>query len=116
LVAGVAEREDGTGRQLIFQASLGPPDEQDAALGMDTYCVMAENQATAYGCIEELTIDDGEMHVVVRRDSMAHLGLSDPAVDVRLAVSAAAVEELRLSLRRILYYGRDEARPRVLRV
>jgi hypothetical protein len=36
LVAGVAERGDGTGRALIFQAAHKSPDEQEVRLGMDT--------------------------------------------------------------------------------
>jgi hypothetical protein len=39
LVAGVAESGDGTGRELIFQASHEPPDDEDAEDGMDSYCL-----------------------------------------------------------------------------
>jgi hypothetical protein len=43
MVAAVAERDDGTGRALMFQAGHEPPDEQDVRLGMDTYCVVTED-------------------------------------------------------------------------
>lgn len=36
-VAGIAEWDDGSGRSLVFQAGIEPPDEQDVRLGMDTY-------------------------------------------------------------------------------
>lgn len=71
LVAGVAERDDGTGRALMFQAAHEPPDEQEVRLGMDTYCLVTENQATAYGCVRELAIDGERMHVVVSQEALA---------------------------------------------
>ena len=48
LVAAVAERDDGTGRTLVFQAGHEPPDEQEVRLGMDTYCLVTENHGTVY--------------------------------------------------------------------
>ena len=116
LVAGVAENEDGTGRTLLFQAAGEPPDEQDVQLGMDTYCLVTEDQGTAYGCVRELTIDGTRMTVVVGREHLSDLGLSDEAIDVELAVPPEAVEVLRESLGRFLTYGRSDARPAVLRL
>ena len=116
LVAGVAERDDGVGRELIFQASHEPPDEDDVECGMDTYCLVTEGQGTAYGCVRELTIDGDRMHVVVDREALEDLGLDDPSIKVRLAVDAEAIEVLRDYLGRILAYGREAARPAVLRL
>jgi immunity protein 10 of polymorphic toxin system len=116
LVAGVAERDDGTGRALIFQASLEEPDEQDVDLGMDTYCLVTEQQGTAYGCVQELTIDGDRLRMLLREDALADLGLPDSAVEVRLAVDTAAIDQLGEALRQILSYGRESARPSVLRL
>ena len=116
LVAAVAEREDGTGRALMFQAGEEPPDEQDVRLGMDTYCVVTDDQGTAYGCVRELSIDGDRMRVVVSDEALADLGLSHGVIQVRLAVPSESVEVLREYLGRILAYGRPDARPTVLRL
>lgn len=116
LVAAVAERADGTGRALMFQASDEAPDEEDVSLGMDTYCVVTEDQGTAYGCVRELSIDGDRMRVRLTDEALADLGLSDGVMDVQLAVPPEAVEALREYLRRILAYGRFDAQPMVLRL
>jgi hypothetical protein len=116
LVAAVAEREDGTGRALMFQAGDEPPDEQEVRLGMDTYCVVTEAQGTAYGCVRELTIDGDRMRVVISDEVLADLGLDHGVIEVQLAVPPESVEILRDYLGRILTYGRPDARPTVLQL
>jgi hypothetical protein len=116
LVAGIAEHDDGTGRSLLFQASIEFPDDQDVRLGMDTYCVVTENQGTAYGCIRELTVDGDRMHAVVSTESLSNLGLDDPDIRIQLAVQPDAIDALRAQLRRILTYGRPGARPTPMRL
>jgi hypothetical protein len=116
LVAGVAERGDGTGRELIFQASLDQPDEDDADLGMDTYCLVTEQQATAYGCVRELTIDGDRLRVVLSDDALVELGAADSVIEVRLAIDTSSRDLLRAMLGRILSYGREAARPQVLKL
>jgi Immunity protein 10 len=116
LVAAVAEREDGTGRALMFQAGDEPPDEQDVRLGMDTYCVVTEGQGTAYGCVRELSIDGDRMRVVVSDEALADLGLDHGVIEVRFEVPPETVEVLRDYLGRILTYGRPDARPTVMRL
>ena len=116
LVAGVAERSDGTGRELIFQAPLEPPDQQDVESGMDTYCLVTEEQGTAYGCVRELTIDGERMRLLLRDDALEDLDLPDVAIEVRLEVDTQSLDPLREMLRRILTYGRQSARPSVLRL
>ena len=116
LVAGVAERGDGTGRELIFQASIEEPDEQDVDLGMDTYCLVTEQQGTSYGCVQELTIDGDRLRLLLREGAWEDLGLPDSAIEVRLAVDTHAIDQLRESLRQIMSYGRESARPSVLRL
>ncbi|WP_426502824.1 Imm10 family immunity protein [Dactylosporangium sp. McL0621] len=113
LVAAVAERDDGTGRALIFQAGSEPPDDQDVRLGMDTYCLVTETHGTAYGCVRELSISGDRMRVVVAADALADLDLDDTEIVVQLAADARSVEVFREYLARILMYGRPEAQPRV---
>jgi hypothetical protein len=90
LVAGVAERGDGTGQELIFQASLDEPDEDDAELGMDTYCLATEQQATAYGCVRELTINGDRLRLVLSDDALVELGIADSVIEVRLAIDVSS--------------------------
>ncbi|MEV4539324.1 Imm10 family immunity protein [Asanoa sp. NPDC049518] len=116
LVAAVAEWEDGTGRALMFQAGEEPPDEQDVKLGMDTYCVVTEDQGTAYGCVREVSIEGDRLRVVVSDEALADLGLDQGVIEVQLAVPPESVEVLREYLGHILTYGRPDARPTVLRL
>ncbi|MGC9671581.1 Imm10 family immunity protein [Planosporangium sp. 12N6] len=116
LVAGVAEHEDSTGRSLIFQAAQEPPDDQEIRLGMDTYCLVTESQGTAYGCVEEIVIDRDQLRIVLRKDALADLDLNDDVVEVELAADPEATQTFRDMLREILAYGRDNARPTVVRL
>ena len=115
LVAAVAEWHDGTGRALIFQAGLEPPDDQDVGLGHDTHYLVTEARGTAYGCVRELTIDGNRMHVVIDQQALADLDLTDAEIQIELAVAPESIELLRQYLSRILTYGRPEAQPAVLR-
>jgi len=83
---------------------------------MDTHCVVTDNQATAYGCVRELTIDGDRMQVIIASDALAELGLDDAEIRVQLAVDARSVEILREYLGRILTFGRPDAQPAVLRL
>jgi Immunity protein 10 len=111
LVAAVAERDDGTGRTLMFQAADEPPDEQEVSLGLDTYCVVTETEATAYGCVKQLSIIGDQLHLVVSDEAREDLGLADTEVRVHLAVPPESIDTLRNHLKRILTYGRPEAHP-----
>ncbi|GAB3835309.1 Imm10 family immunity protein [Dactylosporangium cerinum] len=115
LVAAIAERDDGTGRALVFQAGLEPPDDQDVRLGHDTHCLVTETHGTAYGCVRELAIDGNRMHVIIDQHALAELGLTDTEIQVELAIAPEAIELLRQYLSRVLTYGRPEAQPTVLR-
>lgn len=100
----------------MFQASHEPPDDQDVRLGRDTYCLVTEEQGTAYGCVRELAIDGDRLHLVISQEALADLGLDEATVRIHLAVEARFIEALRGYLQRILTYGRPEARPSVLRL
>jgi hypothetical protein len=56
------------------------------------------------------------LRVVVRPDDLKALGLDDPEIEAVLAVDAESVEQLRQGLRRILAYGRADARPAVIQL
>jgi len=71
---------------------------------------------TAYGCVQELTIDGDRLRMLLRDDALEDLGLPGSAIEVRLAVDTHAIDQLRETLQQILSYGRKSARPSVLRL
>ncbi|QFG21109.1 Imm10 family immunity protein [Actinomadura sp. WMMB 499] len=116
LLAGVAEHEDGSGLSLTFMCGLYEPDEQDTALGMDSYCLVTPDQGTAYGGVSEATLQDGVLRVVVAEHDLEALKLDETDIEAGLAVDNESVEQLRRGLRRILAYGRLDARPAIIRL
>jgi hypothetical protein len=116
LSAGVSENLDGTGFALIFQCSLREPDEQDVALGMDSYCVVTAEQGTDYGCVTEVILKDNLLRVVVTPEATEPLGLDDTEIEATLDLDGDVIEQLRDGLRRILNYGRLSARPTTLQI
>ncbi len=77
----IAERADGSGQRLEFQRSLHP-DEQDRALGLDTYCVVRDGGATHYGGISDWRIADGSLVLTLDREAEASLGAREFVIDV----------------------------------
>ncbi|MQY03603.1 hypothetical protein ACRB68_16480 [Actinomadura sp. RB68] len=115
LTAGVAEDQDG-GAVLMFMCMLDEPDEQDVHTGMDSYCVVTADQGTAYGAVTEIGIQAGVLRVVFAPEALPALGLPDPEVEVTLDADADAIAEFTEALKRILAYGRPEARPALTRL
>lgn len=116
LSAGVAEYENGTGEMLLFQCGLYEPEEQDIALGMDSYCLVTADQGTAYGSVTGVSLHSRLLRVVVAPEHLDALGLDDTDIEVGLDVDEQDIERLREGLRRILVYGRQDARPAVMRL
>ncbi|MEV5576651.1 Imm10 family immunity protein [Spirillospora sp. NPDC052269] len=113
-VAGVAEQEYGGGHELTFMCCLYEPDEQDIALGLDSYCLVTPNQGTAYGGVKEVRMKGRVLRVVVDPGKLEALGLDEPEIEVTLDVEEAQIEQLREGLRRVLTHGRPSERPAVL--
>ncbi len=101
---------------LIFQCGLYEPDDQDVALGLDTYCVLTPGQGTVYGGATEVRLHDGVLRLTLARDALPALGLDDPEVEAMLEVGGDAVEWLRGGLARVLAYGRPDARPAIVQL
>jgi hypothetical protein len=113
VMAGVAE-SDGGGFSLTFMCDFDEPDAQEVSLGFDTHCLVTPDQGTAYGCVREVTIAGDVLLVVLDPASLAALDLEDPVVEAVLRAPAADVARFREVLRRILAFGRSEARPAVV--
>jgi len=81
--------------------------------GQDTYCLTDEQGITAYGCVETIKLTRSHLHLMLK-----------PATDefgwtratVRLNVDEKSRDELAGGLRRVLTYGRPDARPATIDV
>lgn len=114
LVATVAEYNDDGAMVLMFQCSLLEPDEQEIRIGDDSHCLVTADQGCAYGCVEEIVLRDQVLYVKVATDSLADLDLDDHEIEAVLDVPDDVITELRDTLRRIMAYGRPDARPSVI--
>lgn len=103
-VVGLAEHEDGSGEALLLMASLTVADEQDRALGQDTYCVSTAWGATVYGGMTECALR-GDL-LLLRFDAVAAetLGIGQDC-RFRLRVDPGSVERLKDGLRAVLSTG-----------
>ncbi|MFS1302875.1 Imm10 family immunity protein [Streptosporangium longisporum] len=111
IVLGMAEHEDGTGNALIFMMSTEEPDEQEIGLGMDTYCIVREDQAgTTYGGVTHCGIDSGHLTLHFTAEAAKELNV-EPVVRIDLQIDDDSVELLRSSLREILLSGRHDQHP-----
>jgi Immunity protein 10 len=71
----LAEHADGSGRRVEVQRAL-EFDDQDLALGMDTYCVVTEEQATHYGGVLHWRIEGSTLHVDLTEEAGRAMGAS----------------------------------------
>ena len=71
----LAEHPDGTGRRLEVQRPL-QVDEQDLALGHDTYCLVTEEQATHYGGVLDWHIEESTLHLDLTGEASRAIGAS----------------------------------------
>ena len=62
VVLVLAENLDGSGSRIEFQRSI-ETDEQDALLGMDTYCVCLGSGETHYGGLDAWSVIDSQLHL-----------------------------------------------------
>jgi hypothetical protein len=85
-VAVLAEHPDGSGQRLEIQCAL-EFDEQDRALGMDTYCLCMDSGATHYGGIIRHDLSPPWLTIVL--DARAAEALGTRGYRLHLAVDPA---------------------------
>lgn len=95
-----AEHPDGGGERLELQRSF-TFDDQDRALGQDTYCVVVGSGATHYGGVRWWRLGRGALDLELTPEAAKTLGVH-AELRVELALSAEDHEELRAGLRRVL--------------
>jgi hypothetical protein len=115
-VVGVRETTDPDAWSLLFMACYDPDDEQDAELGMNTYCLVIDpGQATCYGGVRECELTGTELRLVLAEETAAALGMP---TDNRFALDLPEHQRelLGRGLRRVLTSGRADTIPRLLHV
>lgn len=111
ITAAMAERADGGGRCLIFQARVaGEFDEQDGALGLDRYCVSTESSACVYGGLLSCAFAEGILTLHFSSDAAETLGLAE---DLRcdLRDSAGDRDAFLRAFRAVVAIGPATSRP-----
>jgi hypothetical protein len=96
--AALAEREDSSGWNLVFER-VKSPSEADRKAGQDTYCITNEAGAAAYGGIVGWSIAGAHLNLTLDARTSGELGLGPELV---IALPAGHVAELAAGLAEIL--------------
>ena len=97
----LADRTDMPSWQLEFQRPLDP-DSQDRQLGLDSYCMVLPTGATAYGCLASASVSEQRLRLIFHPDRLRELGLTDPTLELELALEADSLDEIVTGLRQVL--------------
>lgn len=112
---GLAENQAGDGACLILQCALTPPTDQDAATGLDSYCLMDEDGAVYYGGVLRAQLTGRTLRLEFTSAAAAELGVetedSSLTLTLMLAVPPDLVARLSAGLRRVLTYGNASQQP-----
>lgn len=110
---GLSETAAGDGARLILQCAVTPPTAQDAATGMDTYCVMDGEGAVQYGAIRVAELGEATLRLRFTAQAAGELAIQDADGLLTLGFPAADRSRLAAALRRVLAYGDPARRPRL---
>jgi hypothetical protein len=103
VVVGLAEYPAGGGRNLIFQRSI-EFDDQDRALGMDTYCLTVETGAIYYGGVTGCVLDGALLTIGLEVEASIALGVGVEC-ELHLLVGPDVIARLADRLRMVLGGG-----------
>jgi hypothetical protein len=101
----MAEEPDGSGNRLELQRAL-EFDDQDLALGQDTYCTYLHDGACEYGGIRKCVLNLNELLLEFSPETALTLGL-DQQVVFWLDVDLASLDEVREGIVRIFQGDRE---------
>lgn len=108
--------EESESWSLMFMECYDAEDEQEVALGMDTYYLVVDpGQATAYGGVSQCVVDEGHLRLVLATDTAEALG-TPTELDFALAMDEEQIEMVKRGLTRVLASGRRNAIPSLLRL
>ena len=100
LVLGLSDTQDGSGNILILERGLSF-DEQDVALGQDTYSISTASGATVYGGIMRSVLDERLLTIELTAEAAGALGTTQTC-QFLLELDSGSVGRLREGLRRVL--------------
>ena len=107
---GVAE-SISAGAMLLMMCDVGDPGPQEVGLGLDTYCLVREDQAgTFYGGVEQVDLQRDSLAMRFRPNAARELKVVEHA-RWTLAVSDPDYELLVHGLRRVFRFGREDQHP-----
>ncbi len=107
---GVAE-STADGPALLMMCDGGDPGPQEVGLGLDTYCLVRDDQAgTFYGGVEQVDLQRDSLAMRFRPDAARELAVDERA-RWTLTVSDADYELLAQGLRRVFRFGRENQHP-----
>lgn len=106
-VVGLSQDQAGDGAYLILQSGLTPPDEQDAATGLDSYCLLDETGVVHYGGVTRASLEGTTLTLALSQEAAAELG----ARVLTLTVPGGDTGRLAAGLRRVFSYGNPDQRP-----
>lgn len=99
-VVALTDEPDGGGRLLMFQLGTAAFDEQDVALGQDTYCLCDEIGTTVYGGVTSCVLAGDLLTIQLDDEAAAALG-TDKECQLRLLVDAQSVQSVAEGLKKI---------------
>ncbi|WP_051450890.1 Imm10 family immunity protein [Actinospica robiniae] len=109
-VVGLFEQEDGSGSYLLLMCAAADPSDQDRATGLDTYCLVDQDESVHYGGIVSAELS-GAVLTLGFDDALAEeLEFIDPSTLV-LDVPGSDAARLAAGLRRVFMYGDPAHRP-----
>ncbi|MGH3729436.1 MAG: Imm10 family immunity protein [Micromonosporaceae bacterium] len=115
-VVGVRESADSESWSLLFMEPYDMDDEQEVAMGMDTYCLVVDpGQATFYGGVIDCAISDNRLHLALSAPAAQELG-TPTEMTFSLMLTPDQLRVLRRGLTRVLTSGRRDTFPRRLAV
>lgn len=113
-VVGLAEDQEGEGAYLVFQTSLNPPDAQDEATGLDTYCLLDEGGAVQYGGVTRASLENDMLTLALSDEAADELGVENNTGTIALAIPGDETARLAAGLRRIFTYGNPAKQPELV--
>jgi hypothetical protein len=110
LSVGVAERRDGTGRNLILQGVDPASENAELLSDEEGYCLVTETAATVYGGIKAVTLRHGTLRIWLTRTAAEELDLPTK-LTITLNVEDQALHDLRNGIRQVFSYGSGQESP-----
>lgn len=106
---GVAEQPNGGGVHFLFTAS--EDDLEDAEQDMDSYCITNEGGWCTYGGVTEAHLAGDVLRLSFTDEAARELVLSEPVVEMTLALPSAEREQVKEAFLRVFSFGRESFRP-----